>query len=279
MTRSARGPGRRWRSRCPHADIDRIRADFPILERTVRDGKPLVYLDSGATSQRPVPVIDAEQEYVTGHNAAVHRGAHQLAEEATDFYESARERIAAFIGAPQHRRDDLHQERHRVDQPGRLLAGQRDLLRRSGRRSGSGSVPGDEIVVTEMEHHANLIPWQELCRRTGATLRWFKVTDDFRLDLSGHRRADQPADQGGGLHPPVERAGHRQPGRGAGRRRAAGRRADRAGRLPVGAAHAGRRRRARASTSRRSPGTRCWAPAGSACCTAATSCWPRCRRS
>ena len=82
-------------------DIERIRADFPILERTVRDGKPLVYLDSGATSQRPIPVIDAEQEYVTGHNAAVHRGAHQLAEEATDFYESARERIAAFIGAPQ----------------------------------------------------------------------------------------------------------------------------------------------------------------------------------
>ena len=82
------------------ADIDRIRADFPILERTVRDGKTLVYLDSGATSQRPVSVIDAEQEYVTGHNAAVHRGAHQLAEEATDFYESARERIAAFINAP-----------------------------------------------------------------------------------------------------------------------------------------------------------------------------------
>src|SRR4029077_6330394 len=81
------------------ADIDRIRADFPILQRTVRDGKRLVYLDSGATSQRPVPVIDAEQEYVTGHNAAVHRGAHQLAEEATDFYESARERIGAFIGA------------------------------------------------------------------------------------------------------------------------------------------------------------------------------------
>ena len=72
--------------------VERIRADFPILGRTVRDGKPLVYLDSGATSQRPVTVIDAEQEYVTGHNAAVHRGAHQLAEEATDVYEGARER-------------------------------------------------------------------------------------------------------------------------------------------------------------------------------------------
>ena len=75
-----------------------IRADFPILERTVRDGKPLIYLDSGATSQRPVPVIDAEQEYVTTSNAAVHRGAHQLSEEATDAYESARCRIASFVG-------------------------------------------------------------------------------------------------------------------------------------------------------------------------------------
>ncbi len=86
-------------------DVDVIRADFPILERTVRDGKPLVYLDSGATSQRPITVIDAEQEYITGHHSAVHRGAHALAEEATDFYEGARERIASFIGAS--RSDDL----------------------------------------------------------------------------------------------------------------------------------------------------------------------------
>jgi len=165
------------------ADIDRIRADFPILERTVRDGKPLVYLDSGATAQRPVPVIDAEQEYVTGHNAAVHRGAHQLAEEATDFFESARQRIAAFIGASnpdeviftKNATESLNLVAYSFgnatfsDQP----AAQRFKLG-----------PGDEIVVTEMEHHANLIPWQELCRRTGATLRWFKVTEDFRLDLS-----------------------------------------------------------------------------------------------
>ena len=116
------------------------------------------------------------------HNAAVHRGAHQLAEEATDVYEAARERIAAFIGADG-RRSDVHQERHRGDQPGRLLAGQRhDPMTRRRRRFALG--PGDEIVVTEMEHHANLVPWQELCRRTGATLRWFRVTDDGRLDLS-----------------------------------------------------------------------------------------------
>ncbi|MET0863805.1 MAG: aminotransferase class V-fold PLP-dependent enzyme, partial [Nakamurella sp.] len=165
------------------ADIDRIRADFPILERTVRDGKPLVYLDSGATSQRPVPVIDAEQEYVTGHNAAVHRGAHQLAEEATDFYESARKRIAAFIGT---RNPDEVIFTKNATESINLVAyafGNATFSDEpAAQRFKLG--PGDEIVVTEMEHHANLIPWQELCRRTGATLRWFKVTDDFRLDLS-----------------------------------------------------------------------------------------------
>lgn len=163
--------------------IERIRADFPILERTVRDGKPLVYLDSGATSQRPVCVIDAEQEYVTGHNAAVHRGAHQLAEEATDFYESARERIGAFIGAPRtgeviftkNATESLNLVAYSL---GNAMFSEDPAARRFQLR------PGDEIVVTEMEHHANLVPWQELCRRTGATLRWFGVTDDFRLDLS-----------------------------------------------------------------------------------------------
>jgi cysteine desulfurase/selenocysteine lyase len=164
-------------------DIDRIRADFPILDRTVRDGKPLVYLDSGATSQRPVPVIDAEQEFVTGHNAAVHRGAHQLAEEATDFYEAARERIAAFIGAPS--TDEVIFTKNATESINLVAyslgnATFSDVPAAQRFRLG----PGDEIVVTEMEHHANLIPWQELCRRTGATLRWFTVTDDFRLDLS-----------------------------------------------------------------------------------------------
>ena len=167
-------------------DIERIRADFPILQRTVRDGKPLVYLDSGATSQRPVPVIDAEQEYVTGHNAAVHRGAHQLAEEATDFYESARERIAAFVGVP--RPDEMIFTKNATESINLVAYSLGnatyldDAADPGARRFRIG--PGDEIVVTEMEHHANLLPWQELCRRTGATLRWFPVTDDFRLDLS-----------------------------------------------------------------------------------------------
>ena len=167
-------------------DIDRIRADFPILERTVRDGKRLVYLDSGATSQRPVGVIDAEQEYVTGHNAAVHRGAHQLAEEATDFYESARERIGAFIGAP--RTDEVIFTKNATESLNLVaysLGNATFSDDSAARRFRLG--PGDEVVVTEMEHHANLVPWQELCRRTGATLRWFGVTDDFRLDLSNLR--------------------------------------------------------------------------------------------
>ena len=164
-------------------DVAAIRNDFPILTRTVRDGKPLVYLDSGATSQRPVTVIDAEQEFVTGHNAAVHRGAHQLAEEATDFYEGARARVAAFIGAS--RPEEVVFTKNATEglnlvaySLGNASVGPVDA---SAQRFRVG--PGDEIVVTEMEHHANLIPWQELCRRTGATLKWFGLTDDFRLDL------------------------------------------------------------------------------------------------
>ncbi len=165
-------------------DIARIRADFPILSRTVRDGKPLVYLDSGATSQRPTPVIDAEQEYVTGHNAAVHRGAHQLAEEATDFYESARQRVATFVGVL--RADEVIFTKNATEAINLVAY---SLGNATYTSPGSPADrfrlgPGDEIVVTEMEHHANLVPWQELCRRTGATLRWFGVTDDFRLDLS-----------------------------------------------------------------------------------------------
>lgn len=164
-------------------DVAEIRADFPILSRTVRDGKPLVYLDSGATSQRPRQVLDAERAFLETSNAAVHRGAHALAEEATDAYESARERIAAFVGA------DLHEvvftknatEAINLVAYGMSNASVGDGVDPAAERFRLG--PGDEVVTTEMEHHANLIPWQELCRRTGATLRWFSVTPDGRLDL------------------------------------------------------------------------------------------------
>ena len=164
-------------------DVAEIRADFPILSRTVRDGKPLVYLDSGATSQRPRQVLDAERAFLETSNAAVHRGAHALAEEATDAYESARERIAAFVGA------DIHEvvftknatEAINLVAYGMSNASVGEGVAPAAERFRLG--PGDEVVTTEMEHHANLIPWQELCRRTGATLRWFGVTADGRLDL------------------------------------------------------------------------------------------------
>ena len=160
-------------------DVDSLRADFPILSRTVRDGKPLVYLDSGATSQRPVQVLDAERYFLTHHNAAVHRGAHQLAEEATDAYEDAREVIAAFVGASA---DELVFTKNATEALNLVTYTLGDP-RSADVLGGSALGPGDTVVITELEHHANLVPWQELCGRTGATLRWFGVTDEGRIDL------------------------------------------------------------------------------------------------
>lgn len=154
-----------------------IRKDFPIFERTIRDGKRLVYLDSGATAQKPWAVINAESDFYSKHNAAVHRGAHQLAEEATDAYEGARAIVAAFIGAAENEIVFTKSATESIN----LLAyamGNADHGNRFALTS------ADSIVVTEMEHHANLIPWQQLAKRTGAKLSWFKVTEDSRLDLS-----------------------------------------------------------------------------------------------
>ncbi|MCA1007762.1 cysteine desulfurase [Rhodococcus hoagii] len=163
-------------------DVTRIRADFPILGRTVRDGKPLVYLDSGATSQRPVQVLDAEREFLTTCNAAVHRGAHQLAEEATDAYEGARAAIASFVGVDP---DELVFTKNATESLNLVahVFGDDRFDKVVG--------PGDEIVVTELEHHANLVPWQELARRTGATLRWYGITDDGRIDLDSLELTDK----------------------------------------------------------------------------------------
>jgi cysteine desulfurase / selenocysteine lyase len=164
-------------------DVAKIRADFPILSRTVRGGRPLIYLDSGATSQHPRQVVDAERSFLEQHNAAVHRGAHQLSEEATDAYESARARIAAFVGA-----DPAELVFTKNATEGINLVAY--AMGNSSVRTGLGPEserfalgPGDEIVITELEHHANLVPWQELCRRTGATLKWFDIGEDGRLDL------------------------------------------------------------------------------------------------
>lgn len=156
--------------------LDRsLRGDFPILSRSVRDGRRLTYLDSGATSQRPRQVIEAEVDFITQHNAPVHRGAYQLAEEATDAYEDAREAIASFIGAGY---DELVFTKNATEALN-LVAFSLGDERAGEHRMGEGDV----IVVTELEHHANLVPWQELARRTGATLKWYGVTPDGRIDL------------------------------------------------------------------------------------------------
>jgi cysteine desulfurase/selenocysteine lyase len=162
-------------------DVARIRADFPILSRTVRDGRPLVYLDSGATSQKPLAVLDAERTFTLRHNAPVHRGAYQLAEEATDAYEAARSAVAAFVGA---QFGEIVFTKNATEALN-LVAyafGNATTTGPEAHRFRLG--PGDRIVVTEMEHHANLVPWQQLALRTGAELAWLGLTDDGRLDLS-----------------------------------------------------------------------------------------------
>ncbi len=155
-------------------DIDRIRADFPILGRVMRGGQRLAYLDSGATSQKPLAVLDAERHFLTTSNGAVHRGAHQLMEEATDFFEQGRADIAAFVGAAPAEVVFTKNATEALNLVSYVLGDS---------RSEHCVGPGDVIVTTELEHHANLIPWQELARRTGATLRWYGVTDDGQLDL------------------------------------------------------------------------------------------------
>ena len=162
-------------------DVAAIRADFPILGRAVRGGRPLVYLDSGATSHKPRQVLDAERDFYTIHNSAAHRGAHLLGEEATDIYEGARERVAAFIGAQvgeivftKSATEALNLVAYAFSNA--ATAGPQAERFRLG--------PGDEVLITELEHHANLVPWQQLAERTGATLRWFSVTPEGRLDLS-----------------------------------------------------------------------------------------------
>lgn len=151
-----------------------VRADFPILSRVMRGGKQLAYLDSGATSQKPLQVLDAERRFLTTSNGAVHRGAHQLMEEATDAYEQGRADIAAFVGAEP---DELVFTKNATESINLVayVLGDKRFEHAVG--------PGDVIVTTELEHHANLIPWQELAQRTGATLKWYGVTDDGRIDL------------------------------------------------------------------------------------------------
>jgi cysteine desulfurase / selenocysteine lyase len=164
-----------------HLPVESIRADFPVLARTVRNGNQLIYLDSGATSQKPVQVLDAERSIYEWHNAAAHRGTHLLGEEATDAYEGAREKVAAFIGAQPGEVVFTKNATEAIN----LVAYAMSNATVTGARGSERFrvLPGDEILITEMEHHANLVPWQQLCERTGATLRWLDVTADGRLDL------------------------------------------------------------------------------------------------
>ncbi|HEY6310507.1 MAG TPA: cysteine desulfurase, partial [Streptosporangiaceae bacterium] len=162
-----------------HLDVEAIRADFPILARTVRNGNPLIYLDSGATSQKPVQVLDAERSFYELHNSAAHRGTHLLGEEATDAYEGARRKLAAFLGTDP---EELVFTKNATEAINLVAYAMSNATLTTGSERFQ-VLPGDEILITEMEHHANLVPWQQLCERTGATLRWLGVTPDGRLDL------------------------------------------------------------------------------------------------
>jgi cysteine desulfurase / selenocysteine lyase len=166
------------RSEAPAAfDLERIRADFPILSRPMADGRGLVYLDSANTSQKPRQVIDAMTDHYARHNANVARAVHQLGAEATAAYEGARDKVAAFIGAPS--RDEVVFTKN-ASEALNLVANSLAWVR--GERAIG---PGDEVVVSEMEHHSNLVPWQLLTERKDARLRWFGITDEGRLDLDG----------------------------------------------------------------------------------------------
>jgi cysteine desulfurase/selenocysteine lyase len=158
-------------------DVAAVRADFPVLSREV-NGRPLVYLDNASSAHKPRQVLDAERQFVEQHYSNVHRGVHTLSQEATDGYEAARERVARFLGAPDAREVVFTKN---ATEAYNLVAYSFGNAK-AGSRFAVG--PGDEVCVTEMEHHSNLVPWQMLCERTGATLRWIPLTDDGRLDLS-----------------------------------------------------------------------------------------------
>ncbi len=156
-------------------DVAAIKRDFPIFSQEMRGGKRLVFLDSGATSQKPIQVMDAERNFYSTNNAAVHRGSYLLAERASEAFEGARDRVAQFIGAQSHEIVFTKSATESLN----LLAVSLE------RTTGSLQVSeGDEIVVSELEHHANLIPWQELAKRTGAVLKWFEMNEDGSLNLS-----------------------------------------------------------------------------------------------
>ncbi|WP_329424047.1 cysteine desulfurase [Streptosporangium sp. NBC_01495] len=160
-------------------DVERIRKDFPVLSRELPGGRPLIYLDSGNSAQKPAQVVEVMREHMTMHYSNVGRAMHVLGAESTEAYENARDKVAAFIGAPD--RDEVVFTKNASEALNLVAYAFGNPIGEDPRfRLG----PGDEIVISEMEHHSNIVPWQMLAQRTGATLRWFSVTDEGRLDLS-----------------------------------------------------------------------------------------------
>ncbi|MEV7008992.1 cysteine desulfurase [Streptosporangium sp. NPDC051022] len=160
-------------------DVERIRKDFPVLSRELPGGRPLVYLDSGNSSQKPTQVIEAMREHLAVHYANVGRAMHVLGAESTEAYENARDKVAAFIGAPS--RDEIVFTKNASEALNLVAYAFGNPM---GEDPRFRIEPGDEIVISEMEHHSNIVPWQLLAQRTGVTLKWFSVTDEGRLDLS-----------------------------------------------------------------------------------------------
>jgi len=159
----------------PILDVAAIKRDFPIFNEKMRGGKRLVFLDSGATSQKPIQVLDAERNFYATSNAAVHRGSYYLAEKASEAYEGARQRVADFLGVLA---DEIVFTKSATESLNLLAVS----FERSKGKLAIGE--GDEIVLSELEHHANLLPWQQLAKRTGAVLKWFEMNQDGSLDLS-----------------------------------------------------------------------------------------------
>ena len=159
----------------PIIDVAAIKRDFPIFNEKMRGGKRLVFLDNGATSQKPIQVLDAERNFYATSNAAVHRGSYYLAEKASEAYEGARQKVADFLGVLA---DEIVFTKSATESLNLLAVS----FERSKGRLGIGA--GDEIVLSELEHHANLLPWQQLAKRTGAVLKWFEMNQDGSLDLS-----------------------------------------------------------------------------------------------
>ena len=175
-TRASPGRGATRRVEgAPPLDVERIRRDFPILSRTVR-GKPLVYLDNAATSQKPRAVIDAVSRFYASENANIHRGVHYLSERATEAYDAVREQVARFLNAAS---------------TGEIIftRGTTEAINLVAQSYGRSVLrPGDEVLITAMEHHSNIVPWQLICEQTGAVLRAVPITDAGELDLDAFDR-------------------------------------------------------------------------------------------